>query len=119
MTDVASDMTTPTQGLPIWLPFWAIGFFLLVGLMGHSLNKPTPMDVLRGEREQSRVARLAGFKAADDRDVLFAGCYLTPDGRAGRVFSAPEAGFNGAVNLSFGDGDAVFRFRSLRRTSCQ
>ncbi|MBY3433528.1 hypothetical protein HFN89_05145 [Rhizobium laguerreae] len=86
MTSVTSDPNAQAQGAPIWLPFFVIGFFLAAGLMAHSLDKPTPMDALRAEREQSRLARLAGFKATDDHDVLFAGCYLTPDGRAGRVF---------------------------------
>lgn len=118
MANITSGVAVPANGAPVWLPLWAACFFLLVILVGHSANKPTPMEKLRTEREQSRINRLSGFKATDDRDVLFAGCYLTSDGRAGRVFSAPDGVFNGSVKVSFGDSDAFVRYRSLSRTSC-
>ncbi|MCS4089393.1 hypothetical protein [Rhizobium sp. BK176] len=126
MSNISTDLVVSADGASnspsfsaVGFLLWAVGFFVMAGLLVHTVSKPTPMDVLRAEREQSRLARLAGFKAVDDSDILFAGCYATQDGREGRVFSAPGAGYNGGVNVSFGDSASVFRFRSLRRTICE
>jgi hypothetical protein len=77
------------------------------------------MQTLQAEREASAIAKLHGFKEKDDKDVVFAGCYVTNGGQVGRVYSAPTNGWPGAsVYVSFGATGADYRFSSLRKMPC-